>query len=976
MKLKIIYSILFSNLIFANDTFNDFCKSFLESYDLSGRYTHEYHPFILKKTKESFLELEKILRDSNFEINGRKIILGYQEEAVPPYQTDWSRVALEDEVVVNTITGVAQPAKNIFGFMTGFILKDAEWLERNWYKDTTISKVSHITAHNIDIFRDSAVIFQKHSFGKDYDYLIKSRDQVEKAVYKKDLKSIFGQLAKFWSDLYKMASKTGSGEMVGTQDMLFSIDYAKALIEGQADLKKLYVGPDITYPIEVLDVQKSNATEHAQKFIKIFQNELEPVNDKNTAFIFCSFVDGVGKSTLLNNIKNYQKFGDDTKNYTRCDNSSSQEATVYKLKDKVFLVDLPAQISHFAIKPDGNVFVDINAVNNINNKEKVKIFKFVQKNKSKLIKEFEKVKEKVSKENKPLYTYENPIDQYTQNCLTLEYSDIDWIPFKNQDNYYLFHKKNIQQVRMLVPLAGVHSMGLKVVDPEQMLFVNGLSLPMKYESFLADLKQKLVDADIKHVMFIDFLSMYPRTSRENIRVNFVLQYLKKIYNQDYLINDSFYQHRAYREQETCYLLTNRLEAANKTVILETALRWALYRILDEIPFESVWSLKSEQLEELLKKYTKDILENHWDKLYNLANTRLKSEQEIYFNNYGLDRIYQNVLNFSPVLIQEYSKIVNNIFTSYIQNEYFNTLWSGINQIYNQSIVTNIDKKITLENNLELDIKYKFNSKSKNEDDIKEFVKTLRAQWYAMLANLLNAKSNQENFVIDKIENFVPPIAVKIEEDNNIYAIQKKLQLIDTTQKPIKPPVKYHVIDPQNYKRKWGVFAQKPHNLEWENISTFLGIYGYGYFPFKKPKFTVTKLVELYQQICVYNNKANFCITTTELYKQIVTKNLVEKINKEIHKNLKDAPKLINLDDSAIPAIRLWVRMIATLEMILKDTSSHIIVRKGNKEDFISAIKLLETITLPLYYNIEIKGQLFNDYTNIQPVIPWEIINKN
>jgi len=51
------------------------------------------------------------------------------------------------------------------------------------------------------------------------------------------------------------------------------------------------------------------------------------------------------------------------------------------------------------------------------------------------------------------------------------------------------------------------------------------------------------------------------------------------------------------------------------------------------------------------------------------------------------------------------------------------------------------------------------------------------------------------------------------------------------------------------------------------------------------------------------------------------------------------------------AAKLFIRLIATLEMVLKDPDSDIIVRYGNREDFKAAVKLLETVTLPTYLGI-------------------------
>lgn len=69
--------------------------------------------------------------------------------------------------------------------------------------------------------------------------------------------------------------------------------------------------------------------------------------------------------------------------------------------------------------------------------------------------------------------------------------------------------------------------------------------------------------------------------------------------------------------------------------------------------------------------------------------------------------------------------------------------------------------------------------------------------------------------------------------------------------------------------------------------------------------------------------------------------------------------------------RLFVRLIATLEMVLKDPDSDIVVRFGDKDDFKSALKLLESITLPNYFGILFKEPLFEDYDQVEPYPSWD-----
>ena len=66
--------------------------------------------------------------------------------------------------------------------------------------------------------------------------------------------------------------------------------------------------------------------------------------------------------------------------------------------------------------------------------------------------------------------------------------------------------------------------------------------------------------------------------------------------------------------------------------------------------------------------------------------------------------------------------------------------------------------------------------------------------------------------------------------------------------------------------------------------------------------------------------------------------------------------------------QLFVRAIATLEMILKDPNANVVVRKGNRKDFIAAMRVLELYVLPFYFGMVFDEPLFDDYARVDPVI--------
>jgi len=976
--------LIFSCSIAQNNQVHDFCSSFITSYDLSGRYTHEYHPFILDRAKESFLKLQDYLKNKGYEINGHEVILGYQEDAIVPYQTQWNRVLINDEAIVKKHAGLCSPVKNLFGFITGFLLKDAQWLYNRWYPGIE-SKIEHVVANPIELFNDYAVVFQKHAFGKDFDYFIKVRNSLERSIYKDDIKNVLADLVNFWTSIYEQFSRSGSNEIIATQDLVFSIDYAKALLDDSITIKKVFLGPDITYPIEILAFQKQRATANAQKFVQQFVNRIERVDGENTAYFFCSYVDGVGKSTLLNNIKNYQLYGFDLDKYARCDNSSSQYAEIYGLKPGVFLVDMPAQMSHFVPKPDGFVFADADTIKDLKPGFCERAIKYVYKNQKSLIDSFLATKKSFELQDLKLYESDNPIEQYIHNYTLLnpavtynnnfDNQHIKWIPYEFEGRFLLFNLNDRKSLKILTPIAETHSKGLKEVVPEMMLFSKGVSFPKPYDDFLTDLNKKLADAGIKKVVFVDFLSMYPRSSRENVRLNFIMQYLTKLFKStkgNFDINNTMYQHPVYPEQEIFYKLSTVFDKVRDNFIFETGLRWALFELTN-----SVSSLKIDNpvaLEEALYDIIYKFIDEHGFAIQELVTKKLEGEKQLYSDKYLLDKVYENVVKFKFEPLICFSDVLIKLFKNGIENKTLNSLWgnldSEIKDIDNQAHTALLHSGETME------IKYKVHIFSKEQDSVNEIIRTLRAQWYGILENILKGVLDDGKIAISQISQHVPPLLLKRLGDH-VYVLQKKLPLLDVSnknelksQKP-KAPIRYHLMDLEGKKKRWGLYDEQLYCLDWENIGTFFGIYAYGYFPFNLSKDMVTKTVEKYKLLCVKSDHQDWGITITDLYNQCIGDKDIHQFKKDGLK--KDSITVLNESDSTIFSIRLWVRMIATLDMIAKDFSSEILIRKGNADDFIATLKLLE-ITLAKYYSLDFDFNLFDDYTTVTPVVLWNLIN--
>ena len=142
----------------------EFIKSFATYYELNGagRYTHEYHPFLLEKTAKSLDGLEDQLSDSGFDLHGRMVIAGYEEQAVQPLYTnllDFKGNKIFDEARIHNKSGWSMRLHNRFGLMTGYVWQDCNKVEESFsWRDPIFE---HIHGDQVEIFDSFATIYQK-----------------------------------------------------------------------------------------------------------------------------------------------------------------------------------------------------------------------------------------------------------------------------------------------------------------------------------------------------------------------------------------------------------------------------------------------------------------------------------------------------------------------------------------------------------------------------------------------------------------------------------------------------------------------------------------------------------------------------------------------------------------------------------------------------------------------------------------------
>lgn len=1015
MKTKLsIFFLFFSTLLIAEQDIawqNNFCESFIGHYECNpeGRYTHEYHPFLLEQTSHSLDVLEQRIKDANIQLDGRLIIAGYEEDAMPRYYTFFRQPVIDDEASRKNDGGWSLKLHNRFGFMTAYFFKDCVCSEH--CKDF----FHHINVDSIALFNKFATVFQKHAFGQAIGAMDRTHDSINEKIHAGDVYGVLNELINFWSFLYDHDIKVGDFQLAGTQDILFSVEYAKHLIRSPVHLISYYTGPDITYPIEVSAKQKKEATKNAQDFVRIFSQQLQPREGKKTVYVFCSFVDGVGKSTMLGNIKNVIAHGDDLEAFDHVDNSSSQLATLFQYDQNVFIADLPAQVSHFTYKPDGDVFVD--AYTEMSASDVGKVQQWYNNHKRMIDDSYARLLDEVKTEivqhgyfAPSLHDRQRPDRAFARNVILLK-NGSDWVPFSYEGRYYVLNRERPVQLHCLVPLGLVKSDGLKNIEAQQMLFFDGIRLPYPYDYFLTHFVDLLKTQGIEKVVFVDFLSMYPRSSRENIRINYLLQ-------QQALLDPSFdYACSFYKDftsgGELLYCLQNRRQGSSfrQAVLQETLVRCALYDLIIHSTHNDLEGLSVQSLTERLTTSIKNIAPKTAAVIKNMVDEKIHHHTKVLEKDYGLSKPFVNVQHSSINRIVKLSHQLQTFFTTVVRNQALNTFYEKRKTHYAgrpDSAVGCMDNIEKAADGTLMRVYYKIGTGCKDAVLLAPFVRMIRANWYALIADVFfNAtQSSQHTIEIEKLLMRAVPLVVESADDGYAYVMQHFLE-------PWSAPIDKHTeyLTNRIFKLKkntddaYGAFKDEGYRLAWACEQTSKMLYGFAattdaqhdmthndeeesvlsYFLQSYQKdhgvSTVMPASVLLNEVHSERGKRLWAFECKDLWEtaqdngfygqdQDETKN--KKTSRKKHSiGARQLNVCIGLPEDK-HRIQVIVRLLATLEMVVKDPEANIVIRYGNRDDFRAALKLFEKTLLPYYFGVFYQEDLFDDYDHVEPYPSWDL----
>jgi hypothetical protein len=979
-----------------------FCDSFLSQYGicLHERYGHEYHEYLLDQTADSYDKLECDLERSGMKLDGRIMVMGYEGSAFDSYFSNFNDLvgdSLCDETAFKGSGGWSKPPANYFGFLTAFALRDVNTLSKT-------GLFEHIHDDRVELFPRVFELLQRDSFTQLFAHVRSHENAARSFVQADDVNGVLNGFVNFFEFLYDKNLMLADGQNVATQDILFNRKHIQHLIKSPVKTLKFYTGADITYPILPTKQRNSFATAHAQDFVKKFVTYLTPRGGDTTVYVFNSFVDGVGKSTMLGNIKNWIKHGADMGNYEVTDNTSSQLADIFEFSKDVYIADLPAQISHFTYKPDGYVFVDVTSVKGEEDLA-TDVIDYFMENQEQIVANYcnriKRVSQVVATDgwhadelNQPT----NPFDAFVKNLQLLKLTATNpWVPCEFEGKFFLVNAQNYGEVRRFMPLSEAQSSGLKNVRADQMFFFDGITLPLSYQTFLDDLTSRCLEKGVKRVVFVDFLSMYMRSSRENIRVNYLMQQMALLFS-EFDQKDTVYRDLT-GNAELLYYLENEswYQRAQKNLEREALVRWGFNSLLEEWKTKTLnkVSLKetSERVSTLLAALEPELRET----IAGAAAQKLQSAADHLRKTTGLSKEFVNIQCMSWDDILSYARLLEDIMVKSIADKNVVDLWSSFGgdvlEPIEEACLGECDRLVSTSGGKLVRVRCVIDPEDRSSITLGPIFRILRVIWYNTIFQFIDARGGADGKLQPQNLMAMLPWTVRKGTNGLIYLVQPNIDaeadelpegaLTRDELEIIKPFVNLETT-------QWACVNKKYMAMDIElkpETNTTLREYAFGCeskgaLGVKEPKisqYLTSRIVE--EHVNKVGLDDVLPLTDASERMERLSEDLGDyywskfdrllgagnrvhaayKQKKEPDsKDLGVRDSLRNLDPEEYPGVELFLMLATRLEQAVHDPDSTLVVRKNNKKDAVGALKFLETVVLPQYFGVVSSRNLANN----------------
>lgn len=304
----------------------------------------------------------------------------------------------------------------------------------------------------------------------------------------------------------------------------------------------------------------------------------------------------------------------------------------------------------------------------------------------------------------------------------------------------------------------------------------------------------------------------------------------------------------------------------------------------------------------------------------------------------------------------------------------------------------------LDNGVSVEILGRISPDCHDRSRLGSLLRLARVRWYVTCANVLYARQGDEDALIINKEKFPAiPLVVLPDTHGQLCFVQPVLDKIEGEGLKAPDYSLFEVTYSDKKPEQWRLYDNRLYLHDWSQVAcSHGGIYAYGHELTTQPIDQVGHrraiVSNLYTKFARAHG-ADKVLVPTQLRDMLQDK---EKIDHRLKANYdewgkeaekhgsmpEDAPapslknkegegiiktKMYMIGDEQRRAIQLYLRLIATMDMLVKDLDADFASRRNNKEDFIEHMRLTECITLPWLFGLFSYEPLFSAYEEVQPV---------
>jgi len=411
----------------------------------------------------------------------------------------------------------------------------------------------------------------------------------------------------------------------------------------------------------------------------------------------------------------------------------------------------------------------------------------------------------------------------------------------------------------------------------------------------------------------------------------------------------------------------------------------------------------------LTDYLRERINNYDPATIKYAQARVAhkvvSEHDRLFGAYGSSREYVTLQQFNPSDLVQWSAAFARCMTETVVCQSINELWqkcAGATVVYAHTMSNAQGDQlptVVLNTGDVVEVVGQIDADCHDRQLLRPLLRMARARWHAACTALLYSQAAGDCL---QVEEKIPVIPLMVLPDGKgkLYFVQPILPMPETLEK-IKTPV-YSFFGVEKVGRKceqWRVHNNRLYLHDWSKVEhSHGGGFAYGHElssePIEQQGFRSAIVSNLYTQFAQAHG-ADKVLVTTMLERMMKDKKQSFQSNydrwlKESNKNgympanapvpvaydYRSRDKIDNATVYAIapeqqPGVQLYIRFIATLDMLVKDLDADFAVRRNNKDDFIAHVLLIERITLPWLFGLFCADKLFASYDDIMPVCEVE-----